>query len=119
MRLVTNRVLEGRWEEMRTPPERAEMASTAILRVKIVNGTGKIRSGGPNDEKKDAEREDITSKTFTGVLPVYEVIGDPVLGGAGKVLHEPQHVFEYRRRVNEENEQYARQAAMSKCSTSS
>lgn len=68
------------------------MASTTILKVKIVNGSGKIRTGGPGDEKKDTDREDITSRVWTGVLPIWEAIGDPVTGGAGQVNMIPEHV---------------------------
>ena len=114
MRLVTNSVVDGQWEETRTPPDGAEMASTMILRVKIVNGSGKIRTGGPNDEKKDTERKDLTRKTFTGVLPVYEVVGSPIAGGAGEVIEEPENVSDFRQRVNQENVEYAQDAAISK-----
>ena len=114
MELVTNSVVPGRWDETRTPPDGAEMASTVILKVKVVNGSGKIRMGGPGDEKKDTERGDVTTRIFTGVLPVYEVVGEPVLGGAGKVKEEPEHVSEFRQQTNSANTSYAQAAAESR-----
>lgn len=113
MRLVTNSVMSERWENTRTPPDGAEMASTTILKVRIVNGSGKIRTGGPGDEKKDTEREDIVSKTFTAVVPMWETVGEPVLGGAGLVKDIPEHVRSFQSEFNSTNEEYAKTAAVS------
>ena len=114
MRLVTNSVVDNRWEQTRTPPDGSEMASTTILKVRIVSGSGKIRNDGPNDEKKDTEREDVTSRVWTGVLPVWETVGQPVVGGAGRVTGIPEHVSNFREDTNAKNEEYARQASVSK-----
>ncbi|KAL9103795.1 MAG: hypothetical protein Q9163_001204 [Psora crenata] len=117
MRLVTDSVVAGRWDQTRTPPDGAEMASTTILKVSVVNGSGKIRVGGPGDEKKDTEREDITSRIWTGVLPMWETFGEPIAGGAGRSKGVPRHVVDYRNRTNDTNEEYAKQAARSKVSS--
>ena len=114
MRLVTNSVVPDRWENTRTPPDSAEMASTTILKVKIVNGSGKIRSGGPGDEKKDTQREDVISKTYTAVVPMWETLGEPVRGGAGLVDAVPEHVQTFMTDVNQSNERYAKSAAAEK-----
>jgi len=114
MRLVTNSVMPERWENTRNPPDGAEMASTTILKVKIVNGSGKIRTGGPGDEKKDTEREDVVSKTFTAVVPVWETYGEPVRGGAGRVDDVPEHVQTFISETNQLNEEYAKNAAVEK-----
>ena len=111
MRLVTNSVIAGRWEQTRVPPDGAEMASTTILKVRIVHGSGKIRSGGPGDEKKDIEREDVTSRVWTGVVPMWETVGDPIIGGAGTLKGLPDHVSKFLKETNNSNEEYAKQAA--------
>ena len=113
MKLVTNSVLSARWENTRTPPDGAEMASTTILKVRIVTGSGKIRSGGPGDEKKDIERQDVVEKVWTGVLPMWTAFGDPVRGGAGLIKGVPDHVNAFRKDANEINEEYAKDAAVS------
>lgn len=41
------------------------MASTTILKVTIVNGSAKIRTGGPGDERKDTERQDLLRNVWT------------------------------------------------------
>lgn len=89
------------------------MASTTILKVKIVNGSGKIRTGGPGDERKDTEREDLLQTVFTGVVPMWETVGEPVAGGAGRA-EEPEHVRAFRTMYNQVNESYAQTAAVEK-----
>ena len=114
MKLVTNSVVPGRWEQTRNPPDGAEMASTTILKVKVVNGSGKIRTGGPADDKKDTEREDVTSYTWTGVVPIWETVGDPIAGGHGQLQELPEHLVDFQNDTNTANEEYSRQAAVSK-----
>ena len=111
MEKVTNSVVPGRWEETRTPPDGAEMASTVIMRVKVTSGSGKIRTGGPGDEKKDTENEAVTQRVWTGVLPIWETVGDPVNGGAGKLSEVPKHITEFRQQMNDSHHAYAKQSA--------
>ena len=87
------------------------MASTTILRVKIVNGSGKIRTGGPGDENKDTEKEDLVESVWTGVVPMWETLGDPIPGGHGHVKDVPGHVRTYRDNTNKVNVKYATTAA--------
>lgn len=87
------------------------MASTTILKVKIVNGSGKIRTGGPSDDKKDTEREDLLERVWTGVVPMWETVGSPVAGGAGRVDDVPAHLRAFRDDTNKANEKYAKTAA--------
>ncbi|KAL9077127.1 MAG: hypothetical protein Q9161_000393 [Pseudevernia consocians] len=114
MELVTNSVVPGRWDHTRTPPDKAEMASTTILKVKVVNGSGKIRTGGPGDEKKDTEREDLLQRVWTGVVPMWESVGEPVAGGEGRVEDIPEHVRAFRDDTNKVNEKYAKTSAVEK-----
>ena len=89
MQTITNSVVSERWENTRIPPDGAEMASTNILRVRIVSGSGKIRQGGPHDDKKDTERKDLTDSVWTGVIPMWQQMGDPIPApGNDKVLPE-------------------------------
>ena len=110
MQLITNAVVPGRWENSRVPPDRAEMVSTSILRVSIVSGSGKIRDGGPHDEKKDLEREDIVNSTWTGVVPMWETVGEPVAGSTNAVEDVPEHVRAFQRETCSSNEAYAKKA---------
>ncbi len=114
MHTVTNSVMPDRAENTRWPPDAAEMASTTILKVKIVNGSGKIRTGGPGDEKKDTEREDVVSKTYTAVIPAWEAYGEPVRGGDGRVDLVPEHVRTFIDETSKSNEEYSKKASVSK-----
>ena len=114
MRLITESVIARRWEQTRTPPDSAEMASTTILKVKIMNGSGKIRTGGPGDDKKDTTREDVTSRVWTGVVPIWETFGSPVPGGAGRAEGLPEHILDFQKQKTAENEEYASDAARSR-----
>lgn len=111
MSVVTNSVVPDRWNNSRSPPDGSEMASTTILKVKIVNGSGKIRTGGPKDDKKDTERDDVVSKTYTAVIPAWEAYGEPIRGGSGQVESVPEHVRMFIDEMNQSNEEYAKTAS--------
>lgn len=111
MKLITNSVVADRWDNTRVPPDRAEMSSTVILRVDVVDGSGKIRSGPPGDERKDTERDDVTGRVWTGVIPVYETFGVPVASEGNRVSEVPGHIAEFITKRNEQNRALAERAA--------
>ena len=68
----TNRVLPGRWSEVR-PPSRQELAATLILAMPIGEASVKSRTGPPSDgDSPDAETD-----TWAGVLPITTGFGRP------------------------------------------
>ncbi|KAJ5889041.1 hypothetical protein N7495_009082 [Penicillium taxi] len=103
MKLVTNSVLSNRWENTRIPPDRAEMSSTVILKVKIVDGSGKIRDGGVSDERKDTDNDEITGRIWTGFVPVWETFGEPVPSPGNKIEKVPEHITSFIKKKNVEN----------------
>ena len=107
MQLITNRIVNGRWEHTRVPPDRVEMTSTAILRVKVETGSGKIRQGGPHDEAKDEKRTDITNRVWTGVVPVYEAFDTPVPSVTNKVQQAPSYLESFISQANKESREIA------------
>lgn len=64
MKLITNSVVAERWEGTRVPPDGAEMQSTRILKMRISSASGKVRVGGPEDERKDLKRDDVSVNVF-------------------------------------------------------
>lgn len=84
------------------------------MKIKIVNGSGKIRTGGPGDEKKDTEREDLLQRVWTGVVPIWETVGEPVAGGYGRLEDVPDHVRAFRDDTNKVNERYAKTVSVEK-----
>ncbi|KIX05782.1 uncharacterized protein Z518_03754 [Rhinocladiella mackenziei CBS 650.93] len=111
MQLITNKVVAGRWENTRVPPDHVEMTSTTILRVKIDAGSGKIRQGGPHDEPKDENKDEITNKVWTGVVPVYEALDAPIPSATNKVKQLPPYLDSYVSETNNGNRQAALNAA--------
>ncbi|KAL4795108.1 hypothetical protein BDV19DRAFT_363622 [Aspergillus venezuelensis] len=110
MELITNSVLSDRWKHSRIPPDRAEMSSTVILKVRVVDGSGKIRDGSVSDEKKDTENAEITESVWTGVVPVWETFGEPIPSSLNKLQEVPDYVTTYVANMNAQNESYAKGA---------
>ena len=114
MQLITDSVMSGRWEGTRTPPNGAELGATAILRVKIASGSGKISENGPDDKKEDLEAEDVTSRVWAGIAPVWEVIGQPIPTKTNAVKVLPDYMDKFVRGENEINEKHAKELAKGK-----
>ena len=69
----TEKLLPGRWEEVRQPNAK-ELKATTILAMKIDEASAKVRTGPPDDDDSpDAERE-----TWAGVVPIVHSYGTPV-----------------------------------------
>ncbi|GAB1215842.1 hypothetical protein ATERTT37_005039 [Aspergillus terreus] len=112
MELITNSVLPDRWRHSRVPPDRAEMSSTVILKVKVVDGSGKIRDGGVSDEKKDTTNNEVTQSVWTGVVPVWETFGEPIPSPQNKVTGVPEYITSFVSRKNAENQSYSEGAVV-------
>ena len=107
MELITEAVLKGRWEESRVPPNKTELQSTSILRVRVVSASGKIRQGGPHDDRKDMKDECVTSRVWTGVIPVWEAWGEPIAAPDNAVTKLPAYIPKETENVNRERKKYA------------
>ncbi|KAI9719853.1 MAG: hypothetical protein M1828_006074 [Chrysothrix sp. TS-e1954] len=94
MELITNGVIPDRWENSRVP-DKADMQSTRILKVKIDTASGKVRTGPPGDDRKDMNNEDVLNSVWTGVVPVYETYGEPRESSYNRVQTIPSHVGDY------------------------
>jgi nitroimidazol reductase NimA-like FMN-containing flavoprotein (pyridoxamine 5'-phosphate oxidase superfamily) len=111
MELITNSVVPDRYKHTRVPPDNAEMQSTRILRMTVTSASGKVREGVPNDERKDMKREDVLDSVWTGVIPVYEKLGEPQVGPYNRVKEVPEHVRKFVDGENEAREKYSVEAA--------
>jgi hypothetical protein len=72
LRVLTNHVVPGRWEEARIPNEK-ELAATSVLTLPINEVSAKVRSGPPLDGE-----EEWSLPVWAGVLPLHFKAGDPV-----------------------------------------
>jgi len=109
MELVTDNLIPSRWENTRVPPNKAEMQSTSILRVSIVGASAKVRKGGPGEDKKDEKDEAVRGKVWTGVVPVWSTLGEPVPAEGNKV-DTPAHVKELVEVWNKDGERIAKES---------
>ena len=67
--------------------------------------------GVPNDEKKDLSRPEVVDRIWTGVVPVYETLGEPIPGPYNRMEEVPAHVREYVEERNGRERDYALAAA--------
>ena len=72
LRVLTNHVVPGRWEEARIPNEK-ELAATSVLTLPINEVSAKVRSGPPLDGEEEWDLP-----VWAGVLPIWMKTGDPI-----------------------------------------
>lgn len=72
LKIISDQVIPGRWEEARLPSDK-ELKATSILKITIDQASAKIRSGDPTDEKNDYDLD-----IWAGVLPVSMKYDNPV-----------------------------------------
>ena len=72
LRLLSEHILPGRWEDSRQPNER-ELKATSVLRVPIEEFSAKVRQGPAIDDE-----EDYSFPTWAGVVPLEMVAGTPI-----------------------------------------
>lgn len=69
LKIITNHIVEGRWEDVRSPNEK-ELNATSVFSFDIEDASAKIREGGPKDEP-----EDMDLNVWAGILPLKIVSG--------------------------------------------
>ncbi|KAK3712267.1 hypothetical protein LTR37_009129 [Vermiconidia calcicola] len=107
LKLITNNTIPKRWENSRSPPTKSEMTSTALLKMRIETASHKIRGGGAADERFDLQNPDVVDKTWTGIVPTYLTLGEPVPSEENKVKEVPEYMADWVADANSLNEQRA------------
>jgi len=110
MELITERMVPGRWTNSRTPPAAAEISATGVLKVRIENASAKVRTGMPHDDRKDARDDSVTGRVWTGVVPVYESLGEPVASPENQVDRMPAYLDGWVRQANASSQAQAEKA---------
>jgi nitroimidazol reductase NimA-like FMN-containing flavoprotein (pyridoxamine 5'-phosphate oxidase superfamily) len=72
LRLFTEHIMKGRWDEIRWPNEQ-EIKGTTVLALPLEEASAKVRVGGPVDDE-----EDYALPVWAGVLPLSQTKGEPV-----------------------------------------
>lgn len=78
LRMVTEQILAGRWDEVRLPNE-LEMKATTVLAIEIDSASAKIRTGPPADDV-----EDYDLNIWAGIFPVHLAFDQPIVDPAMK-----------------------------------
>jgi hypothetical protein len=93
LRLLSEHILPGRWEDSRQPNER-ELKQTSVLRVPIEEFSAKVRQGPAIDDE-----EDYAFPTWAGVIPL-EMVARPPIDDARLLPGEeaPEYAKHYTRR---------------------
>ena len=72
LRLFTNHVIAGRWEQAKQPTDQ-ELKATSVLALPLEEVSAKIRTGPPIDDE-----EDYALPIWGGVVPVIQTFGEPL-----------------------------------------
>jgi nitroimidazol reductase NimA-like FMN-containing flavoprotein (pyridoxamine 5'-phosphate oxidase superfamily) len=92
LRLFTEHIMKGRWNQIRWPNEQ-EMKGTTVLALPLEEVSAKVRTGGPIDDE-----EDYALPIWAGVLPLPVIPAAPIpdarLAGGIAV---PENVAKYSR----------------------
>lgn len=72
LKIISDHIIEGRWEEVREPSLK-ELKATSVIRIEITEASAKKREGDPVDDKPDYELD-----VWAGVLPVEKRYGSPI-----------------------------------------
>lgn len=75
--------------------------------MRIETASAKVRAGGPSDDKADLENTDLVDKTWTGVVPTYLTLGEPIASDYNRVKQVPEYLDDWVQDVNSMNEQRA------------
>jgi nitroimidazol reductase NimA-like FMN-containing flavoprotein (pyridoxamine 5'-phosphate oxidase superfamily) len=72
LRAFTERLLPGRWDEVR-PPSAKELAKTSVVAMALDEASVKVRTGPPSDGRSPDAADDL----WAGVLPLTTRFGPP------------------------------------------
>ncbi len=92
LRLFTEHIMKGRWEQIRWPNEQ-ELKGTTVLALPMEEVSAKVRTGDPKDDEDDYELP-----IWAGVLPLPVVPATPIPDTRLKAgIPVPENVAKYSR----------------------
>jgi len=92
LRLFTEHIMKGRWDQIRWPTE-LELKGTTVLALPIEEVSAKVRTGDPKDDEEDYELP-----IWAGVLPLPVVPATPIPDTRLKAgIAVPENVAKYSR----------------------
>jgi nitroimidazol reductase NimA-like FMN-containing flavoprotein (pyridoxamine 5'-phosphate oxidase superfamily) len=92
LRLLSEHIIPGRWEDSRKPNEK-ELKATLALRLPITEFSAKVREGSVIDDE-----EDYSFPTWAGIVPLNTLAGTPIDDSRLMPGQEvPEYARNYRR----------------------
>ena len=92
LRLFTEHIMKGRWDQIRQPNEQ-ELKGTTVLALPLEEVSAKVRTGGPVDDEEDYELP-----VWAGVLPLPVTPTAPIADARLKAgIAVPENVTAYSR----------------------
>jgi uncharacterized protein len=92
LRIFTDHVMKGRWNDVRQPTEQ-ELKATIVLALPLEEVSAKVRTGGPIDDEGD-----YALPVWAGVLPLETTVKDPIPDAQRKNdLPVPEYLKNYSR----------------------
>src|SRR5579863_1236149 len=92
LRLFTEHIMKGRWDQIRWPTE-LELKATTVLALPLEEVSAKVRTGDPKDDE-----EDYALPVWAGVLPLPVIPAAPIPDSRLKPGTEvPENVAKYSR----------------------
>lgn len=97
LRVVSEHLIRGRWNEVRLPNEQ-ELKGTTVLEFTMEEASSKVRTGPPVDDE-----EDYALPVWAGILPLELTAGNALADERlPKDVAVPGYVTQYRRRLGNE-----------------
>lgn len=112
MRGVTNHIIEGRWEDV-NPVSSFQVSLVCVIRVDILSGGLKFRTGIPGIQPRDKAKDgpDHEVPPWTGVVPLYEQLDEPVASGLTDDAQVPEGLLAFIQKRNTAHREYAHSVA--------
>ncbi|KAH8690126.1 hypothetical protein BGW36DRAFT_364849 [Talaromyces proteolyticus] len=112
MRGVTNHIVEGRWEDV-NPVSSFQVSLVCVIRVDILSGGVKFRTGIPGVQPRDRIKDgpDNEVPPWTGVVPLSEQLDEPVPSGLTDDAKVPEGLLTFIQRRNKAQSEYAHSVA--------
>ncbi|KAF9477277.1 flavin-nucleotide-binding protein [Pholiota conissans] len=95
LKLLTDNLVPGRWDNSRVPPTEAELKGTTVLRVDIASASAKIRGYAAGNDKADLANDEMRKRVWTGVVPAATVFGQPIAAAENLVVEVPEYIHSW------------------------
>jgi len=90
LKIISDHIIDGRWEECRAPNLK-ELKATKVIKIDIDEISAKVRAGGPIDDKNDYELD-----YWAGVIPIKNIVTEARPDEKLKPgINVPEHVKNY------------------------